>query len=420
MTDRQITDEVMAGSLRALDLTNDQGFFCGRILADFGVDVIKIEPPGGDPSRNIGPFYQESIDPEKSLFWFAYNANKRGITLDITKNEGREIFKKLAKRADIVIESFPVGYMQSIGLNYSDLCNINPKIIMVSITPFGSTGPYRHYNSCELVNMAMSGLMDLSGDPDRPPVMLSFSHACHHAGAQAAMATLAACYWCQESNKGQHIDIAIRDSIIQMIAQPIAHWVVNRVRIRRSGQYRIGWGPGLVRQIWPCKDGFVIFLLGGGATRAKTNKALTEWIESEWMASDFLKEMDWDNFDMSTTTEKIVNNLEKDIGRFFLAHTKQELFEGGFKRHVDVYPVNDCRDIAEELQLKERNFWIKVNHPEFGMDLIYPGAFVKSSETFSGIRQRAPMIGEHCNDIYENELGISKTKLNSLRERKII
>lgn len=418
MTDRQ--DNTMLKSLRALDVTDDQGFFCGRILADFGVEVIKIEPPGGDPSRNIGPFYHESIDPDKSLFWFAYNANKRGITLDITNNEGREIFKKLVNKADFVIESFPVGYMQNIGLNYSELCKINPKVIMVSITPFGSTGPYSRYKSCELINMAMSGLMDLSGDPDRPPVMISFSHACHHAGAQAALAALAACYWCQESNKGQHIDIAIRDSIIQMIAQPIAHWVINRVRIRRSGQYRIGWGPGLVRQIWPCKDGFVIFLLGGGSTRVRTNKALASWIDSDGIAGDFMKEMDWDNFDMSTTTETVVNKLEKDIGRFFLAHTKQELFEGGFKRHVDVYPVNNCRDIAEELQLKERNFWIKVDHPELETELIYPGAFVKSSETSCGIRRRAPMIGEHCNDIYEKELGFSKAKLKTLMQRKTI
>jgi crotonobetainyl-CoA:carnitine CoA-transferase CaiB-like acyl-CoA transferase len=138
------------------------------------------------------------------------------------------------------------------------------------------------------------------------------------------------------------------------------------------------------------------------------------------IASNFMKEMDWDNFDMSTTTETVVNKLEKDIGRFFIAHTKQELFEGGFKRHVDVYPVNDCRDIAEELQLKERNFWIKVDHPELETDLIYPGPFVKSSETFTGIRQRAPMIGEHCEDIYEKELGFSKTKLKTLKQRKII
>ncbi|MBN2062745.1 MAG: CoA transferase [Deltaproteobacteria bacterium] len=410
----------MLESVKALDLTDFQGFFCGRILADMGVDVIKIEKPGGDPSRDIGPFHKGKIDSERSLFWFAYNANKRGITLDIEREEGREIFKKLVKAADFIIESYPVDYMRTIGLDYSELCKINPKIIVVSITPFGSKGPYSSYRSCELVNMAMSGLMNLSGDPDRPPIMISYPHACHHAGAQAAVAALAAYYWRHESDRGQHIDIAVRDSIIQMIAQPIAHWCTNNVKVRRSGQHRIGWGPGLVRQIWPCRDGFVIFLLGGGGTRARTNKSLTGWMDSEGMASDFMKKMDWDVFDMSTTTETVVKELEKDIGRFLMAHTKEELFEGGMRRHVDIYPVNDCRDIAEEVQLKERNFWIKVDHPELGEELIYPGTFVRSSETFSGIRQRAPLTGEHSRDIYERELGISKTELDKLRQRKII
>jgi len=119
-------EDTLLSCYRALDLTDEKGFLCGRILGDFGVDVVKIEPPGGDPSRNIGPFYHDIPDPEKSLYWFAYNANKRGITLNIETADGRDIFKRLVKTADFVIESFPPGYMDSIGLGYETLSHINP------------------------------------------------------------------------------------------------------------------------------------------------------------------------------------------------------------------------------------------------------------------------------------------------------
>jgi crotonobetainyl-CoA:carnitine CoA-transferase CaiB-like acyl-CoA transferase len=420
MTAQPSKNKLMLESLRALDFTDEQGFFCGRVLADLGVDVIKVEKLGGDSARNIGPFYKDRIEPTTSLFWFAYNANKRGITLDIESSDGREILKSLVKTADFIIESFPCGYMDSLGLSYYALSEINPKIIMASITPFGSMGPYKDYKSCELINMAMSGLMNLSGDPDRPPVIISFPHACLHAGAQAAVAMLAACYWREETGRGQYIDVAIRETVIQMIAQAIAHWKVNRVRVRRAGQRRVGWGPGLVRQIWPCKDGFVIFLLGGGGVRARPNKALVDWMDSEGMASYDLKKMNWNTFDMASTTEDVITMLEEAIGKFFLCHTKAELFREGAKRRIDIYPVNDCRDIAEEEQLKDRDFWTYVEHPELGTNVTYPRAFIRSSENYVGIRHRAPLIGEHNEAIYIKELGFSQAQLAILKQGNII
>ena len=148
----------------ALDLTDEKGFLCGKILADLGADVIKIERPGGDPSRRIGPFWGDIADPEKSLYWFAYNSNKRGITLNIETADGKEIFKKLVKTSDFVIESFPPGYMETLGLGYSTLSNIKDGIILTSITPFGQTGPYRDYQASDIVVMGMAGMLYLTGD----------------------------------------------------------------------------------------------------------------------------------------------------------------------------------------------------------------------------------------------------------------
>ena len=136
----------MLSSYRVLDLTNEKGFLCGKALGDFGADVIKVEKPGGEPDRNKAPFFHDEADPEKSLYWFAFNANKRSITLDIETADGREIFKKLVKTADVVVESFKPGYMDKIGLGYSVLSEVNPRIILTSISGFGQKGPYRDFN----------------------------------------------------------------------------------------------------------------------------------------------------------------------------------------------------------------------------------------------------------------------------------
>ena len=171
----------MLGPYRVLDLTDEKGLLCGKIPGDLGADVIKVERPGGDPARNTGPFYHNEADPEKSLFWFAYNTSKRGITLDIETTDGQDIFKKLVKTADFVIESCPPGYMDRLGLSYSALERVNPGIIMVSITPFGQTGSYRDYKAPDIVAWAMGGIMYINGNADSPPVRVSpaLPYKCH-------------------------------------------------------------------------------------------------------------------------------------------------------------------------------------------------------------------------------------------------
>src|SRR4030042_2534828 len=155
---------------RVLDFSNEWGFLCGKILGDLGADVIKVEKPGGDESRNFGSFYKDIPDQEKNLYWFSYNHNKRGITLNIETETGKEILIKLIEKADILVETFEPGYLEKLGLDYTTLSNINPQLVMTSITPFGQTGPYKDYKGSDLVMMAMSGFMSLLGDPDKPPV----------------------------------------------------------------------------------------------------------------------------------------------------------------------------------------------------------------------------------------------------------
>ena len=172
MTEKQNSDCLLPPYL-VLDLTDQKGWLAGKLLADLGAEVIKIERPGGDPGRNIGPFYQNVPDPEKSLNWFAYNTNKKSITLDIEMTGGKEIFKMLAVKARFIIESFKPGYMQSVGLGYDVLNHLNPEVILTSISDFGQTGPYQGYKGCDLVDQAMSGVPFQTGDDDRPPLILT-------------------------------------------------------------------------------------------------------------------------------------------------------------------------------------------------------------------------------------------------------
>ena len=149
----------MLSCYRILDLTDEKAFLCGRALSDFGAEVIKVEKPGGDPSRLKGPFYHDSGDPEQNLTWFAFNANKKSITLDIETPEGQAIFKKLVKNADVVIESFQPGYLDKLDLGYQSLCEVNPGIILASISGFGQEGPYRDFKAPDIVARALGGLV---------------------------------------------------------------------------------------------------------------------------------------------------------------------------------------------------------------------------------------------------------------------
>ena len=208
----------MLGCYRVLDLTSEKGFLCGRALGDFGADVIKIERPGGEPGRNIGPFYRDIPDSEKSLYWYAFNANKRSITLDIETSDGREIFKRLVKSADVVIESFAPGYMDKIGLGYNVLSEINPGIILTSVSGFGQKGPYRDYNDRDLAVWALSGYMYITGEPDRPPLAPSYPHA-HLIGAMnGAVGTMVALCHRRLTGKGQQVDASSHQGLVFAIS----------------------------------------------------------------------------------------------------------------------------------------------------------------------------------------------------------
>ncbi len=397
--------EGMLSPYRVLDLTDEKGLMCGKLLGDLGADVIKIEKPGGDPARQIGPFYHDQADPEKSLFWWAFNTSKRGITLDIETADGQETFKKLVQGADFVIESFPPGYLDGLGLGYSALEEINPGIILVSITPFGQTGPYKDYQAPDIVAWAMGGAMYEYGDADRPPIHISHHSQAHlHAAGEAAVGAIMALYHRQQTGEGQQVDVSIQEAVIQATFLVTSTWDMMKVNPQRGG----GLLPRIrMRRVWPCKDGHVIWFFFGGIQAIRFNRPLTEWMVSEGMASDFLKGIDWETFDLRTVTQEILDGIEEPTGKFFLTHTKAELLEGALQRRIVLYPVFNAADVLASVQLAAREFWTEVEHPELGTTITYPGPFAKSSATPPRVSRRAPLIGEHNREILEQESGLS-------------
>jgi crotonobetainyl-CoA:carnitine CoA-transferase CaiB-like acyl-CoA transferase len=330
----------MLSHLRALDLTDDKGFLCGKILADLGVDVIKIERPGGDPSRLKGSFWGGQPDPEKNLYWFAYNTNKRGITLDIDKAEGQEIFKKLVGTADFIIESFPPGYLDKLGIGCKNFSS-HKKLIWASITPFGPEEPYRDYKDSDIVIMGMSGTLYQTGETDGPPVHVSVPQACLHAGADTAVGCMIAYYHREKTGEGQHVDVSMQQSAAWFQANAVPVWELNKAILKRAGAFRAGTSKNVgQRQVWPCKDGYVFFNVIGGRTGAKTLSALVSWMDREKMATEFLLHLDWDNFDMFTVTREEMDNISGPIGKFFMQHTGKELLEGAVKMGVSIGPLS--------------------------------------------------------------------------------
>jgi len=410
--------EAMLSPYRILDLTDEKGLYCGQLLGSLGADVIKIEKPGGDPVRNIGPFFHNIPDPEKSLFWLAYNTNKRGITLNIETAEGKEIFKKLVKTADVVVESFPVGYMDRLGLGYSELGKINPGVVMTSITPFGQAGPYKEYKASDLVSLAMGGLLHVTGDPDMPPVGVShIPFAFLLASMDGAWSTVIALYWRAQSREGQHVDVSIQESVVRTVFGLRELWeVTGQERQRTTSSFDVPNSDVTVRLVWPTKDGYVMYMMYTGHFGAAENKRLVKWLDDEGIADDFLKGIDWPNLSWIDMSREEAERIQDYIARLFQSKTKAELLEEALKRNIMVQPISSPKDLMEHPQFEARDYWQKLDHADLGTTLRYPSRFCLLSKTPCKLWCRAPLIGEHNQEIYQEELGFSNEELITLKQ----
>ena len=398
----------MLSPYRVLDLTDESGLICSKILADLGAEVIQVEPPTGSPARAIGPFCNDIPDADSSLFWLAYNTNKKSITLNLGTETGREIFRRLSQTADFIVESFPPGYMDSIGLGYSSLAEINEKLIVASITPFGQAGPY------------MEGLMYSIGDSDRAPLRFSLEQSWAQAGLQAAMALLIAHHYRCKTGQGQHIDISVQECVTSILEHRY-HYVgygEEKSGQRQGPRVKRGGGKSAPLHIWPCKDGYVCWRLFTGAQAPKT-EALVEWMMEAGVGSE-LGDVNWKMVDFEQLSQDQLVKYEEEFGRFFLTRTKAELYSEAVKRGIMLFPVNTAEELLADKQLASREFWVDIVNPAADCTLTYPGLPAKLEPQLLGNQRLAPRVGEHNLDIFVGELGFSRKRLSILRQAGVI
>lgn len=402
---------------RALDLTNEVGFVSGKILAELGVDVVKVEQPGGDPARLTPPYLGDVPGVERSLYWRSFNTGKRAITLDIEQEAGQELFKRLVADTDFVLESFTPGYLDALGLGYEQLREINPKLVFVSVTPFGQKGPYSHYTGAELVAIAMSGVLNNTGYPDRAPVKEALDSGLFHAGVSAALGAVMGYYHCTRAGVGQHVDVSVQEVASSRLTSSHVAWD-ERVSLARDGN-RSQMGPTSTEWFWECKDGYLFWHMLGGAFGAPANKALSDWIDEYGIENPLREVDDWFAFDKAGISVEQWARFASVIRPFFLRFTKDEIRAENMKRGTNATVGNDPQDLLESEQLRSRGYWMTLQDPVLG-DIEVPKYFFKSSQSENVCLKAAPCVGEDNDTVFVTELGLSQPEIEQLRSAHVI
>ena len=404
--------DLALSDIKVLDLTwHIAGPYCTKLLADYGAYVIKVERPGaGDPARKIGPFFKDDPDPEKSGLFLHLNTNKKGITLNLKTETGKKIIEDLVKDVDILVESFRPHVMPALGLDYSSLEKINPKLVMVSISSFGQTGPYREFKASEIVEYAMGGEMYSTGMAGREPLKLGGNVVQYQAGTIASVSTLGALFAARAQEIGQHVDV----SIMETQASSADRRIIYLLGYACAGVITTRWPPPresvrmliMPQGVYPCKDGFVNTL------------SLPQWWPRYIEAMDMPELKDDPRFQNIFSAEA---GMEFDaIWYSWLAdHTRAELFDKFLKAKIASAPVNTPEDLLNYSHLKERGFFTEIEHPETGV-VTYPGAPVNLTESPWQIRQASPLLGQYNEEIYCDLLGYDRKDLVKFRESGII
>ncbi len=392
--------------IQILDLTDEKASFCSKLLADLGARVIKIEIPGGDPSRRIGPFWGDCPNPEKSLFFYYHNTNKMGITLNLEHEEGKGIFLRLVKKADIVIETFSPGHLKRIDLGFDVLSRENPKLILVSVTGFGQNGPRSQYKSCDIVASAFGGQMYVNGSSSSPPLKAFGEQSYYTASLFAAIGILLALRKRTQSGKGEHIDISLQESVVSTLDHVMIRYFYEKVVPKRQGS--LYWNNSFC--ILPCKDGHILF------TPFQQWETLVEWMDNQGMAEDLKDEKYLEEEYRLQHVDHIIEVLK----RWTKNHSTDELFEKGQLMRFSWAPVNSPEEVSHNPQLKARGFFIDVEHPELCRSIYYPGAPYKINRASIDRWERAPLIGEDNLQVYQKELGISQEELKRLASLNVI
>jgi crotonobetainyl-CoA:carnitine CoA-transferase CaiB-like acyl-CoA transferase len=413
----------MLNGCRVLDLTTERGLLCGQMLGDLGADVIKVEPPGGSAVRALKPFFADETGSERSVYWWAYNRNKRGITLNLETSEGRDLLRKLAAKADLLIESDNPGHLSTYGLGYSDLSAINPALVYVSITPFGQDGPKATYADSDLIVMAASGVLILYGDEDRAPIRMSVPQAYLHAGADAAGAALIAYYDRLNTGLGQQVDVAAQESLGLAQQSTLLSATIGGDETRRMAG-GVKMGPIRVPLVWEAKDGLVTCVFLFGSALGVFTRKLMNYICEQGFCDQATRDKDWLAYgDLLLTGREPIEEYDRAKGvvaAFLRSMTKAESFDLARQHGFLIAPLATIDDVLSNPQFIAREYWQTIEDRDLGLKLTYPGPFARFSATPISYRRRPPRVGEHNREIYLDELGLSDRELGDLVRQGVI
>jgi CoA:oxalate CoA-transferase len=375
------------------------GPYCGKLLADLGAEVIKVEePPAGDAARTRGPFPDDIPHPEKSGLFLYLNTNKLGITLNSRTTAGRQVFQRLAEQADVLIEDRPPGEMAELGLDYASLSALNPRLIVTSITPFGQTGPYRDYKSYHLNLYHASGHSSFfyvapKERRKEPPVVAGGEVGDYDGGLAAAVATLAALFARLTTGQGQHIDISKFEALLALERVVVARFA--------NTPEPPDW-PGMVGGLVPSRDEHVVIT----AVQDHQWQGLMDLMGNPAWAQD-------ENCRDETTRSLHRDDIQPLLEDWMAQHPKEELYHKGQSFGVPIGPVRTVAEIADWPQARQRGFFAELDHPQAGR-LEYPTAAYKMSETPWRGERAAPLLGEHNEQVYCGRLGYSKEQLDAM------
>ncbi len=380
------TSPSVLGGIRVLDLSGLAGQYAGRLLADMGAEVIKIEPPGGDPVRQMPPFAGDDPGLDRSLRWLAYNSNKSSIVIDIETDNGRQQLLEMARSADIVLESFDPGYLNGLGLSDDVLRAENPRLITVSVTPFGESGPYGSYLASDLHAIAMSGLTTIQGDDEQPPASAPLDQAYIMANIHAAHGVFYALMARRKTGRGQHVEVSMQEVLANIFYQVIRYSATSEI-----GE-RIGATGNLAPyNIYRCKDGWVSLAV----LLAPQAKVFFDWLGEPALQDDF-----W--YPLINRQGENMLFIESLVRPFIEQFTVAEFVEEAQSRRLAAAPVNRPGDFADNVQFAERDYFTTVEHPEIG-EYPLPGAPFRMSETPIAQPKPAPLLNEHAGQISERE-----------------
>ena len=382
---------------RILELAGPLGQYGGKVLGDLGADVIRIEDPGGDPTRRLPPFVGAG-SARTSIYYESWNLNKRSVTLNLGTADGKALFERLVKSADAIIETRPPGTLVQHGYTYARLAKINPKIIVTTVTGFGTEGPYKDYLGSNLVYYALSGFMASSGEPERPPVVIGgqLSYVC--SSIHAAAGTLLAILGRDNTGKGQQVEISAQQA---MVAFTTIAGVTTYLDTGKSPTRRGNHG------LYPCKDGYIIIAIG----RPEQWRIFSAWVAEVTGNQEMLNPKYQGR---TEDREPFADLINMYVTEFSMNFGREELYKEGQRRHLTLGPVYTVRDLLTNPQMKARRFFQEQDVPKLGKVRL-AGAPYKFSKTSTALRRTAPEPGQDNIDVFCGELGMPRKALVALR-----